>query len=53
MTAPLARDLAIELFCAIEGAFLLSRTTRTTEAIEVTGGAAAARVADALATTSA
>ena len=32
-----ARELAVELFCAIEGAFLLSRTTRRTEALEVAG----------------
>jgi len=43
-----ARELAIELFCAIEGAFLLSRTTRRTEALAVAGGAAAESVARAL-----
>jgi TetR/AcrR family transcriptional repressor of lmrAB and yxaGH operons len=49
LPAALARELAVELFCAIEGAFLLSRANRTTEAMEVTGRASAARVADALA----
>jgi AcrR family transcriptional regulator len=43
-----ARELAIELFCAIEGAFLLSRTTRTTEALAVAGRAAADALARAL-----
>jgi TetR/AcrR family transcriptional repressor of lmrAB and yxaGH operons len=46
-----ARELAVELFCAIEGAFLLSRTTRTTEALAVAGRAAADAVARALALT--
>jgi TetR/AcrR family transcriptional regulator, lmrAB and yxaGH operons repressor len=49
MAASVARDVALELFCAIEGAFLHSRTTRTTEAIEVAGRASTARVRDALA----
>jgi TetR/AcrR family transcriptional regulator, lmrAB and yxaGH operons repressor len=44
-----ARELAVELFCAVEGAFLLCRTHRSTEALEVTGRAAAARVEAALA----
>ena len=48
MTAGVARDVAVELFCAIEGAFLLSRTTRSTEAIEIAGRAATERVAAAL-----
>jgi len=43
-----ARELAVELFCAIEGAFLLSRTTRRTEALAVAGRAAAESVARAL-----
>jgi AcrR family transcriptional regulator len=43
-----ARELAVELFCAIEGAFLLSRVTRSTEAVEVAGRSAAAGVAAAL-----
>ncbi len=45
-----ARDLAVELFCAVEGAFLLARTTRSTEAIRVAGRAAAAAVRAALLT---
>jgi AcrR family transcriptional regulator len=49
MTTGVAREVAVELFCAIEGAFLHSRTTRTTEAIEVVGRASTARVRDALA----
>ena len=44
MTAARRRRLAVELFCAIEGAFLLSRTTRSTEAIEVAGRAATEHV---------
>jgi len=35
-----ARELAIELFCALEGAFLLSRTTRDKTPILVAGRAA-------------
>src|SRR5262245_2188661 len=46
--ASVARDLAIELFCAIEGAFLHCRATRTTEALEVAGRAGVARVTGAL-----
>ena len=45
-----ARELAIELFCAIEGAFLLSRTIRSPEPIRVAGRAAAGSVAAALRT---
>jgi AcrR family transcriptional regulator len=48
MEAGRARELAVELFCLIEGAFLLSRTTRCTEALAVAGRAAAAAVARAL-----
>jgi TetR/AcrR family transcriptional repressor of lmrAB and yxaGH operons len=44
---PTARDVAVELFCAIEGAFLHSRATRTTEALEIAGRAGVARVAGA------
>jgi len=43
-----ARELAVELFCAVEGAFLLCRTARSTEALEVTGRAAVASVAAAV-----
>ena len=39
-----ARELAVELFCAIEGAFLLSRATRSPEPIRIAGRAAAESV---------
>jgi len=39
-----AREVAIELFCAIEGAFLLSRTTRNIDAVHVAGRAATTSV---------
>jgi len=42
-----AREVAVELFCAIEGAFLLSRTTRTTAPILIAGRACTAAVAGA------
>jgi TetR/AcrR family transcriptional repressor of lmrAB and yxaGH operons len=48
VTATRARDLAIELFCAIEGAFLLSRATRSASPIRVMGRAAVAAVKAAL-----
>jgi AcrR family transcriptional regulator len=35
-----ARELAVEFFCSIEGAFLLSRTTRSAEPIRIAGRAA-------------
>lgn len=44
-----ARDLAVELFCAIEGGFLLARTTRSAEPLRVAGRAAAGAVERALA----
>ena len=37
-------QLAVELFCSLEGAFLLSRTTRSVEPILIAGRAAAAAV---------
>jgi len=43
-----AREVAVELFCAIEGAFLLSRTTRSVEPILITGRACVAVVAAAV-----
>lgn len=43
-----ARELAVEMFCAIEGAFLLSRTTRSVEPIYVAGRAATAALRAAL-----
>ncbi len=48
MRRRLARDIAVELFCAVEGAFLLCRTTRSTEALHATGRSAVARVRAAL-----
>jgi AcrR family transcriptional regulator len=45
-----ARAIALELFCAVEGAFLHCRATRTTEALETAGRAAVARVGAALPT---
>ena len=42
-----SRELAVELFCAIEGAFLLSRATRSPEPLRVAGRAAAASVRQA------
>jgi TetR/AcrR family transcriptional regulator, lmrAB and yxaGH operons repressor len=47
MTPLRAREVAVELFCAIEGAFLLSRTTRSVEPILIAGRACAAVVAAA------
>jgi len=46
--APRASELAIELFCSLEGAFLLSRTTRSVEPILIAGRAATAAVQAAL-----
>ncbi len=43
-----SRELAIELLCATEGAFLLARTSRTPEALHVAGRAALAAVRAAL-----
>jgi AcrR family transcriptional regulator len=43
-----ARALAMLLICVLEGAFILSRASRTTEALEVAGAAATAAVAAAL-----
>jgi AcrR family transcriptional regulator len=44
----LARELAIALFCALEGAFVLARATRDTEALHVAGELCARAVAAAL-----
>ncbi|MCU1395743.1 MAG: TetR family transcriptional regulator [Ilumatobacteraceae bacterium] len=41
-------ELAVELFCAIEGAFLLSRTTRDPAPVRIAGRAAAESVRAAL-----
>lgn len=43
-----ARALAVELFCLLEGAFLLSRTTRDAGPIRTAGRAAARAVRDAI-----
>jgi TetR/AcrR family transcriptional regulator, lmrAB and yxaGH operons repressor len=48
MSPTRAREVAVELFCAIEGAFLLSRTIRSIEPIMIAGRAGAATVAAAL-----
>lgn len=48
ITKPRAHEIAIELFCLIEGAFLLSRTTRDTTPMAVAGRAATAIVAAAI-----
>ena len=42
-----ASELAVELFCAIEGAFLLSRATRSPEPIRIAGRAATESVRQA------
>lgn len=49
MTAKRARDVAVEIFCLIEGAVLLSRTTRSTVPMRTAGRAAAKAVAAGLA----
>ena len=45
---PLARELTIALLSALEGAFVLARALRATEALHVAGELCARRVADAL-----
>lgn len=49
MTDERARDVAVEIFCLIEGAVLLSRTTRSSVPMHTAGKAAAAAVAAGLA----
>jgi TetR/AcrR family transcriptional regulator, lmrAB and yxaGH operons repressor len=49
ISATHATDLATQFFCSIEGAFLLSRTTRSADPIRVVGRAATAAVQAALA----
>jgi AcrR family transcriptional regulator len=44
-----AREIAIELIALLEGAFVLSRAAKSTEAVKVAGAAAAAAVEAALA----
>ena len=48
MTAERARDVAVEIFCLIEGAVLLSRTTRSSVPMHTAGRAAATAVAAGL-----
>ncbi len=43
-----ARELAILLIAALEGAFVLSRAMRTTEAVDIAGAAVAALMREAL-----
>jgi AcrR family transcriptional regulator len=49
MTAERARDVAVEVFCLIEGAVLLARTTRSLVPLETAGRTAANAVAAGLA----
>lgn len=49
MTAESARDVAEEIFCLIEGAVLLSRTTRSSRPMRTAGRAATRAVAAGLA----
>jgi AcrR family transcriptional regulator len=44
-----AHEVAVELFCALEGAFLVARTTRDIRPVRITGRAAEATVRAALA----
>lgn len=44
-----AREVAVVVFCLMEGAMLLARTTRSTAPFETAGRAATSAVADALA----
>ncbi len=46
--APVARNLAVQFLISIEGAFLLCRAARSTEALTIAGEAVAASVAAAL-----
>ncbi|MET8425046.1 TetR/AcrR family transcriptional regulator [Nocardia sp. NPDC004860] len=49
MTAERAREVAVEVFCLIEGAVLLARTTRSTAPLHTAGRAATNSVAAGLA----
>src|SRR2546423_1222121 len=46
---PRARELTIEMLCAMEGAFVFCRAMRSTEALEVAGAATATALREALA----
>lgn len=48
IAAPEARELAIGMIAALEGAFVLARATRSTEAIDVAGAMASAALKAAL-----
>jgi AcrR family transcriptional regulator len=48
VTPEKARELAIAMFAALEGAFVLARATRTTEALEVAGEMVARAVEHAI-----
>jgi hypothetical protein len=43
-----ARELAIEMLAALEGAFILCRATRSTEALDIAGAAAAQSIREAM-----
>jgi TetR/AcrR family transcriptional regulator, lmrAB and yxaGH operons repressor len=49
MAATRAREVAVEVFCMVEGAALLARTTRSTEPLRIAGRAATDAVATGLA----
>lgn len=49
MTAERAREVAVEVFCLIEGALLLARTTRSLDPVRTAGRAATSAVAAGLA----
>lgn len=49
MTVERAREVAVEIFCLIEGAVLLARTTRSPAPVHIAGRSAANAVAAALA----
>jgi TetR/AcrR family transcriptional repressor of lmrAB and yxaGH operons len=48
MSSDAGRDVAVQLFCLLEGAFLLARTTRSTGPLNTVGDAAARAVASGL-----
>jgi AcrR family transcriptional regulator len=48
LSEPTARELAIGMFAALEGAFVLARAVRSTEALEIAGELTAATVSRAL-----
>jgi AcrR family transcriptional regulator len=48
LSEPTARELAIGMFAALEGAFVLARAVRSTEALQIAGELAAATVSRAL-----